>query len=191
MPTYNNRPVFNRLPVKGYQDNSIADALTQFYDSKLVAVGRQAENLHTKLDPNTTPEAYLDWLATLVGMVDPYYSLRWSVPVKRKAIATAQTLFRNRGTLKGLQLALDIHGFSYQIHTSDDLRLPFLLTSETKFGSISDIVFVRLPLEYPRRSYAFLEAERAVKHYTAITNPVKVCYDHFYLDYSVIGDPLF
>ena len=47
------RPTFNRLPVTGYQDNPIADALTQFYDSKLVSVGLQVQNLHTLFNPLT------------------------------------------------------------------------------------------------------------------------------------------
>ena len=191
MTTRQTRPVFNRLPIRGYQDNPIADALTQFYDAKVVAVGTQIEQLHTSLDPATAPASYLDWIAFLVGMVHPYYSLKWSDSVKRKAIAGASAIFSNRGTLKGLSLAMDIHDIQYSIYTSDDLRLPFTFTATTRFGLISQTVYVRLPLAYQRNGSQFLEATRAVRNYTAIVTPVLATYDAFYLDFSVFGDPLF
>lgn len=191
MTTRQTRPVFNRLPVRGYQDNPTADALTQFYDDKLVAVGTQIEQLYTKLDPTTTPSSYLDWLAFLVGMVPPYYSVNWTDAVKRMAITNANAIFSNRGTLKGLSLALDIHGFQYSIYISDDLRLAFTFTASTKFGIISQTAFVRLPLMYERSSYQFTEATKAVKHYTSIVTPTQACYDAFYLGFSFFDDPLF
>lgn len=191
MTTRNTRPVFNRLPVRGYQDNPIADALTSFYDQKLVDVGTAVEQLHTKLDPTTTDSKYLDWLAFLVGMVEPYYSPQWSDPVKRLAIANANEIFRNRGTFKGLQLALSIHEFGYDIYSSDDLRLSFIFDNNTRFGLVSQTVYVRLPLSYARNSYAFMEAQKAVKNYTAIATPTRVSYEKFYLGFSVFDDPLF
>ena len=191
MTTRQTRPVFNRLPVRGYQDNIVADALTQYYDEKLVAVGTQIEQIHTNLDPNTAPSSYLDWLAFLVGMVHPYYSIKWSDATKRKAIAGANEIFSNRGTVAGLSLALDVHGFQYSVYTSDDLRLPFTFSASTKFGLTSSTAYIRLPLEYERSGYQFVEASKAVVNYTAIVTPTRVCYNAFYLGFSVFGDPLF
>lgn len=191
MAISNLRPTYSRLPVKGYQDNPIADALTQHYDTKLVSVGQQIEALHTKLDPVTAPVFYLDWLAFMVGMIDPYYSIGWSVSVKRLAIEKANSIFEYRGTLLGLKMALDIHGIIYTVYSSDDLRLPFTFTVDNRFGSVSSTVWVRLPLIYGRNSYGFLEARRAVRNYTALATPTSVCYDRFYLGFSVFGDPLF
>lgn len=191
MTTRQPRPVFNRLPVRGYQDNPTADAMTQFYDEKVVEVGSGIEQLYTQLDPAITPSNYLDWLAFLVGMVHPYYSVRWPDAVKRLAIANANAIFRNRGTVAGLSLALDIHGIQYSIYTSDDLRLAFTFTPTTKFGLTSQTVFVRLPLQYERNSYQFTEAAKSIANHTAIVTPVRACYVNFYLGFSVFGDPLF
>lgn len=191
MTERNTRPVFSRLPIRGYQDNSTVDALTDYLDERIYKAGLQIENLYKKLDPTTTDPEYLDWVAFLVGMVEPYYSLGWSPTVKRQAITQANEIFRCRGTPKGLELALSIHGFSYSLYVSNDLILPFTFDSNTKFGLVSQTAYVRLPLEYGRSSYAFREAERAVKNYTAVVTPTKVCYDRFYLGFSVFGDPLF
>jgi phage tail-like protein len=188
----NTRPVFSRLPQRGYQDNQIADALTDFYDSKLTSVGLQVQSLHTLLDPATAPVEYLDFIAYLVGMVDPYYSVGWAVSVKRKAIAKANDIFSYRGTTKALSDAISIHDFTYDIFSSTDLRFTFTFDgSNTRFGSTTDKVFVRLPLKYTRKGYEFREAQRAVTNYTALVTPTLPCYDKFYFDYSVFGDPLF
>lgn len=191
MATSNLRPTYSRLPVRGYQDNSLADALTQHYDAKLVSVGKQIEELHTKLDPVTTPAVYLDWLAFMVGMVDPYYSRGWQTAVKRLAIKAANKIFENRGTLLGLQLALNVHSIQYDVYSSDDLRLPFTFTPSTRFGLVSSRVFVRLPLIYPKTGYEYKEAQRAVRNYTALVTPTAVSYDKFYLGFSAFADPIF
>lgn len=189
MTTRQTRPVFNRLPVRGYQDNPVADALTRFYDEKLVAVGTQVEQLHTKLDPTSAPSIYLDWLAFLVGLVHPYYSVTWSDSVKRLAITNANEIFSNRGTAGGLALAMNIHGFEYVLAISEDLILPFTFAASTKFGRIA--TFVILPLKYERKGSQFREAELAVENYTSIITTTHVCYDAFYLGFSVCSDPIF
>lgn len=191
MSTRQDRPVFNRLPARGYQDNPVADALTQFYDDKLLSVGVQVQQLHTKLDPQNTPSSYLDWLAFLVGMIHPYYSVQWSESVKRMAIANANNIFSYRGTVKGLTWAIDIHGFDYTIYSSDDLRLSFTLTATTRFGLTASTVFILLPLKYERTGYEFAETQRAIDNYTSIVTPVRSCYDKFYLGFSTFDDPLF
>lgn len=185
------RPVFERLPVRGYQDNTTADALTQYYDEKLVKVGRDIENLHLRLNPDTCTPDTLDWLAYMVGMVQPYYSSSWSVPVKRKAIQWANTIFRLRGTTPGISKALSIHGFDYSIRTTDDLKLPFTFGASTsKFGTKSSTAFITMPLTYTRNGYEFKEANRVVDNYSSVVNPLRPCYDRFYIGFSVFDDPL-
>lgn len=191
MATSQLRPTFNRLPIAGYQDNPLADALTQFYDEKLVAVGTQVQNFHALLDPLTCPVGYLDYLAYLVGMVYPYYDTTWSAGVKQQMILNANKLFWSRGTKDCLRLALEIQGVPYGFYNSTNLILSFTFTSDTKFGLDSQLVFVTIPTPglYPRNSREWLEATRAIQNYTAIAAPVQLAYDHFYLGYSTFGDP--
>ncbi len=188
----NTRPVFSRLPQRGYQDNQIADALTDFYDSKLTEVGTKVSQLHTKLDPASAPVEYLDFIAYLLGMVSPYYVDSWTTEVRRSVLINAQKIFSNRGTFVGLDAALSPHNFEYDVFSSNDLRLPFTFDgANTRFGSVTDSVFVRLPLKYTRAGYQFREAQRAIVNYTSIVTPTKACYDRFYIGFSEIDDPLF
>lgn len=186
------RPTFERLPVRGYQDNPVADALTQYYDEKLVAVGTQVENLYLNLNPDSCPESFLDWLAFMVGMVTPYYDVAWSISVKRKAVKSANDIFMLRGTLPGVKKALNIHNFDYTLYTSDDLKLAFVFGGDTsKFGKRSETTRIVLPLKYNRNGYEFNEANRVSENYTSVANPVLPCYDKFYIGFSVFDDPLF
>ena len=183
------RPVFHRLPIRNFQDNPLVDAVTIGYDEKLTATGLLTANLWRQLDPLITPSKYLDWLASLIGMVDPYYDIGWADVVKRRAIISAQKIFSYRGTLIGLRAALDIHGFEYSIYSGSVLTLPFMF--DAKFGSFSSSVFVRVPLKYPRFGPECREIMRAIDCYVPMTSKVQVCYDQFYLDFSVFGDPVF
>lgn len=184
------RPVFNRLPVIGYQDNPIADALTSYYDERLVTVGNLAQDLHLNLNPATCPETYLDWLGFMVGMVQPYYNQGWKVPVKRLAVANANEIFKLRGTLPGINKALGIHGFEYLLFNTTDLKLPFTFGVGNVFGRKSDSTRVLLPLKYARNGYEFKEAQNAANLYSSVVSPLTVCYDKFYIGFSFLGDPL-
>jgi phage tail-like protein len=193
MTTKQTRPVFNRLPIRGFQDNPIADALTSFYDEKLVSTGTMVQDFHLTLDPLTANPDRLDWLASLVGLVDPYYDTSWAVSVKRKAIANANDIFKYRGTKIGMKKALDIHSFTYGLFTTSDLTLPFTFAADgstNKFGETSQGAFITLPLQYPRNGYEFREARRVISNYTATSTPILSCYDKFYIGFSSIGDPL-
>lgn len=186
------RPTFERLPIKGYQDNVIADAVTSYYDGKLVEVGTAVETLYLKLNPDTCPESFLDWLGFMVGMVPPYYDYQWSVAVKRRAVKSANAIFRLRGTVAGVQKALDIHAFDYTLYTSNDLKLAFTFGASTsKFGQKSNKARMVLPLRYQRQGYEFAEAQRVTDNYSAVVNPITPCYDRFYIGFSVFDDPLF
>lgn len=186
------RPVFDRLPVKGYQDNVIVDAVTSYYDERLVASGMLVQELHLKLNPDTCPPEFLDWLAFMVGMVQPYYSNQWTTAVKRMAVRSANDIFKLRGTLPGIRKALDIHAFDYTIYTSNDLKLAFTFgTSTSVFGKRSGTPRVVLPLKYARNGYEFAEAQKVADNYSPVVNPIAPCYDRFYLGFSVFNDPVF
>jgi phage tail-like protein len=56
-------------------------------------------------DPRTTPEEVLDWLGSWIGVTfDPAYP----IDRRRQLLQLAPQLFRQRGTLAGLTLALDV-----------------------------------------------------------------------------------
>jgi len=58
------------------------------------------------LDPHTTPQETLAWLASFAGLV---LDRRWSEDARRQLVAEAYTLFRRRGTKESLQRILEIY----------------------------------------------------------------------------------
>lgn len=70
------------------------------------AFERVLDRIHTYFDPQQTPDTFLPWLGQWVAL-----SLRddWSEAEKRRFIQRVVPLYRQRGTLKGLQQMLGIY----------------------------------------------------------------------------------
>ncbi|MBW4558461.1 MAG: phage tail protein [Trichormus sp. ATA11-4-KO1] len=183
------RPVFNRLPQTGYQDNLAVDWLTLWVDQKLSDKADQLQTLWTKLDPLTTTEDWLDYLAFLCGLSGVYYDTKWAVNIKRQMISQAHSLWSSRGTLASIRTVLDIHEIPYTIWNSGSLRLPFVLSAT--FGRDDLRLYVRLPLDYQRTSREFKEAQRTLRNYAPVIVDAEVVFERFYLGFSRIGEPLF
>lgn len=183
------RPVFYDLPQKGYQDNPTVDWLTRWYDQKLVQVATLMETLWQYLEPEEAPESYLDYLAFLCGLSGTYWDTKWQPDVKRQLIKHAHKLWSSRGTLGAIQKVLEIHNIEHTIWSSGSLRLPFELPR--MFGRDDLRIWVRLPLPYQRQSWQFKESQRTLRNYAPTIVQTGVCFNRFYLGFSVLGDPLF
>jgi phage tail P2-like protein len=183
------RPVFNRLPLRGYQDNETVDALTVWVDEKLTDTAKLLEGLPGELSPSTCQDKWLDYLGFLVGLSGSYWDIEWSSSVKRAMITEAHRNWGRRGTIDSIRGILDIHGFEYKLWTSSSLRLSFTLPAT--FGSDNLRLFIRLPLRYQRTSKEFKEAGRTLRNYAPVLIEAKEVFDGFYLGFSKIGDPLF
>jgi phage tail-like protein len=205
------RPVFYDLPQKGYQDNPIVDWLTLWYDERIVQSATTLESFWQNLDPMVAPESYLDYLAFLCGLSGKYWDVKWTVPVKRSLISLAHSLWSSRGTLRAIKQVLNIQlstylydseGFlvddkgdylienpEYTIWTNGALRLSFTLPAT--FGKDDLKLWVRLPLKYQRSTQQFKEAQRTLRNYAPAIVKSGVCFERFYLGFSVLGDPLF
>jgi phage tail P2-like protein len=183
------RPFFTALPEVGYQDNDAVDSLTLWVDEQLTAKAVQLQSMWTKLDPVTTDEIYLDYLAFLVGLSGPYWDLKWSTAVKRQMITQAHSIWSIRGTVTALNKVLAIHGISYNLWSRGSLNLTFILPGT--FGKDDFTLYIRLPLTYTRFSVGFKEAERTAKNYSGAVSKTRVVYERFYLGYSRLGEPVF
>lgn len=190
MSWYDSRPVFSRLPERGFKDNAIADALTSWVDEKLTAKADQLQSFYLQLDPNTASEEYLDYLAFLVGLSGSYWDTEWSAQVKTSLIAASHSyLWTNRGTLGVIEFVLKTHGITYDIWQDGISILPFTLPKA--FGANRLRFFVRLPLRYARTSQEWREVERTLQCYAPAVVQCKVCYQGFRLGFSKLGDALF
>lgn len=100
-----NQPLTKRLPYEGYQDNDDVLAFTAYWDDLLVNCKTEIESIGEKLNPETTTEDWLDYLAPLYGFVGEYWqSKSWSVPVKRLFLQHSWQIWQSRGTLEILQM---------------------------------------------------------------------------------------
>ena len=93
------------------------------------------DRIATWVDPGSTPEELLDWLAGWVGV-----SLRaeWTPEAKRRFLQQAVALYRKRGTRGGLALMLRL--YTGQEAVIDDAfdEIPHYFQVKVKFG-VSDI----------------------------------------------------
>ena len=89
-----------------YQDDPFAQSFVSALDTVLAPIVGTLDNLDTYLDPYLTPDDFLVWLATWVGVtVDD----SWTTERRREAVARAVELYRLRGTATGLAEQIEIH----------------------------------------------------------------------------------
>ena len=110
MSTYweSRKPIFERLPYIGYQDNPVVSWVTSYWDEFLCGLRDKVEGLPRQLDPLTCDAEWLDYLAPLLGFTRQYWSRSWSEDVKRSLLANSPFIWRNRGTLPVLNFVLEI-----------------------------------------------------------------------------------
>jgi len=104
--------LLRRLPRVFSRDDDAASFLQRYLaplEGALTDLEARGAERRALLDPRSTPEELLPWLGGFLGLV---LDGRWSASVRRKLIAEAVTLFRFRGTLRGLlrflRICLDV-----------------------------------------------------------------------------------
>lgn len=184
------RPIHSRLPVNGYQDNQVAEALTDWIDTKLTSHAAVLSAWHRNADPDLCHEDYLDWLASLVGLAGAYWDTAWSPQIKRDLIKLSHpVLWKRKGTLDCIRRVLGTHQIQHQIWQESRLQMPFAMPG--RFGTPTLRYCVQLPLKYRRSSQEWKEAARTVRNYSPAITKAQVCYEAFYLGFSKLGDPMF
>lgn len=88
-----------------FQQDDFTSRFVSAFDDVAAPVFSSIDNVDAYLDPGTTPEDFLEWLAGWFGLV---VDGRWSVERQRRALRQVVELYRWRGTARGLrgQLAL-------------------------------------------------------------------------------------
>lgn len=83
-----------------YDDNDFLGRYLLIVESVLSPVVRTVDNIPYIFDPGTTPEDLLPWLAGWVGVV---LDGRWPESRRRDVVEAAPSLFRWRGTARGMR----------------------------------------------------------------------------------------
>jgi phage tail-like protein len=92
-------------PGIGERDETFVLRFTGALDAVLAPVFSTLDNLPAYFDPRTTPEHFLDWLAGWVAL--ELYE-KWSPELRRKLVADAIRLHRDRGTKLGFARVVKI-----------------------------------------------------------------------------------
>ena len=102
---YRDEEVFDRAASGTATPHDFLERYTQLFESLLTPLEDQIADARVLTDPASTPPRWLDWLATWTAERFPS---RLPPQLKRDWLCHAVALRRHRGTLYGLQLALDI-----------------------------------------------------------------------------------
>lgn len=93
-------PLVQALPGL-YQGDDLAVRLMSVFDDLLAPALGTIDNFTAYIDPATTPDDFLDWLAGWVGVL---LDETWPIERRRAFVAVAAELYRNRGTATGLAM---------------------------------------------------------------------------------------
>jgi hypothetical protein len=183
------RPIFNRLPEWGYQDNQAVDALTQWADMRLVEKRDILEQFWRTFVPALCPVERLEYAAYVVGFSGDLWRSSWSEPTKRAVLTVANDLLKARGSLQALQQIIAVLENPAKLWSGSALSLSFPMPG--RFGSNAARVYLRMGRLVARESEEWRNAEYVVQQWVAAPVRSRVCYERFYLGLSVLGDPMF
>jgi phage tail-like protein len=111
------------LPRVYQEQDELMGRFLMLFESFWAPVDAQTDHLAYYFDPEFTPAALLPWLATWVDLA---LDERWPEDKRRRLLSKAVSLYRKRGTRRGLQEYLEIYtGARVQIseHGANNFRL--------------------------------------------------------------------
>jgi phage tail-like protein len=91
-------------PLQPYEPSFLRRFLSAF-DDQLAPIFCTLDNLDAYLDPGLTPTDFLDWLAGWVGVA---LDENWPLERRRELVAKAVSLYRMRGTVRGLSQEVEM-----------------------------------------------------------------------------------
>ena len=108
----NPKPISELLPAL-LQEDDFCVRLTQAFDAVIAPVLASLDCFDSYLATDLTPEDFLDWLATWVGVeVDDH----WPIERRRRLVREIAALYRMRGTAAGLSAHVELYtGFAPEI----------------------------------------------------------------------------
>jgi phage tail-like protein len=89
-----------------YEEDELMGQLLVLFESFWAPVERTIDQLPFYFDPRTTPPDLLPWLASWFNLV---LDERWPEAKRRQLLGSAVSLYRRRGTCRGLRQYLEIY----------------------------------------------------------------------------------
>lgn len=101
--------LLRRLPRSWSRDEGAADFIQRYLapaEGMLHEMDERSQQRAVLVDPRTSPQETLNWLAGFAGLV---LDRRWPEPARRTLIAEAYPLFRRRGTIAVLERIIAVY----------------------------------------------------------------------------------
>jgi phage tail-like protein len=89
-----------------YEEDELMGQLLMLFESFFMPIERTIDQLPFYFDPRTTPPDLLPWLASWFNLV---LDERWPEAKRRRLLHSAVSLYRQRGTCRGLREYLEIY----------------------------------------------------------------------------------
>lgn len=188
------RPVGGLLP--GEANGSLSysegvDWLTAPIDKELSSLLKLLKLYPNIFNPNVCEEKWLDFIAPCCGFVEDYWDTKWTASQKRWMLLNSyKFIWSYRGTEDVLKAVLNNFNLLYDIWKDGGAIIPFTI-GDALIGLRKMRFFVRLPLKIFRNSPQWRLAETLTRQYSAVGVEKKVCYEQFYIGFSIVGDPTF
>jgi len=134
-----------------YEDNDLMARFLMLFESFWKPIEGQIQDGWLYFDPKMTTSDFLPWLAALIGLT---LDERWPEPRQRVLLCAAASLYRRRGTRRGLQEFLEIYtgrpvkfveNRAENFHLAQKARLGSTIALGRKNEPHTFTVFVSLP----------------------------------------------
>lgn len=190
------RPIYSRLPqisqrYNGEDFENPSQWITRWFDELLVATKATIDDLPRQLNALTCDADWIDFVAYLSGFSGEYWDKSWSMATKRAIACKSNWIWSNKGTQAILEYIIAAVGLSAVIWLGEGFVIGESIIGETTLGEPEYQYFIQVPFLYDRDGAQFRLAEKLNRLYGPIVSDSAVCYDGFYIGFSVVGDPIF
>lgn len=113
-----------------YASDDFTSHLLMFFETFWKPVSQQIDQVENYFDPDLTPQVFIPWLASWVGL-----TVDESIPIERmrSLMKNARVLFQRRGTFDGLKTYLEIYTDG-EVEIIERRARNFILAAESTLG---------------------------------------------------------
>lgn len=146
---FSSRGYMRRALPAVYQDDDLSMRFVGSFEHVLDPIAALLDALPEHFHPDYAPRPLLDLLAAWLGLeIDEEQGLR----TRREAVKMAGELARRRGTVKGLELTLNLNFPDIPLRVEDEGGVHWSLDDEAaKVGSTRFVVYVDTPIPEDRQ----------------------------------------
>lgn len=167
-------------------------ALLEGLQLRLSELKEETDSVPELLDPNTVPDEWLDYLGVCLGFHNFWLTMR-DPAVKRELLKISRLCLIMKGTeYLLLKVIKAVTGFDVSLWNQVGPFIVGVNVLGEPLGSVTTLnSYLRLPINIVRGRFLWSEVNLAIANYGFIGTRITPVYDQFYLNVSVVGEPIF